>query len=90
MFVNGEQEQGRRLPINVGQVRAFESGIGGQGCGIGEVEAERETSLEPGFDSMAVSRDDLRGRSIRESSEMVVEEFRSESVGLRGLARAKE
>jgi hypothetical protein len=39
---------------------------------------------------MAVGRDDLRGRSIRESSEMVVEEFRSESVGLMGLAPAKE
>jgi hypothetical protein len=39
MFVNGEQEQGRGLGIDVGQVRTFESGIGGQGGGIGEVEA---------------------------------------------------
>jgi hypothetical protein len=37
MFVNGEQEQGRRLPINVGQVRAFESGIGGRAAESGRL-----------------------------------------------------
>ena len=90
MFVNGEQEQGRGLAVDVGQVRALESGVGGQSCGVGEIEAEGQTALEPGFDSMAVGRDDLRGRSARESGEVLVEQFGSEGVGLMGLPPAEE
>jgi hypothetical protein len=47
-------------------------------------------ALEPGFDSMAVGRDHLRSRSTRESREVLIEEFRSEGIGLVELAPAKE
>ena len=77
MFVDGEQQQSRWLVVDVGQVCAFESRVGRQSDGVGEVEAEGQTALEPGLDGMAIGRDHLRRRSTRESSEMLVEEFRS-------------
>ncbi len=63
VLMDGEEEKGRGLAVEVGEVGAFEGGVGGQGGGVGEVEAEGETALEPGFDGVAVGRDDLRGRS---------------------------
>lgn len=55
VFVGGEEEQSRRLTIDVGEVCALKSTVGGQGVGIGEVEAEWETALEPRFDGVAVA-----------------------------------
>ncbi len=90
VFVDGEEEQGGGLAVEVGEVGAFEGGVGWQRCGVGEVEAEGETALEPGFDGVAVGGDDLRGRCGGEGGEMLVEEFGGESVGLMELAPAEE
>ncbi len=59
VFVDREEEQGGGLAVGVGEVCAFEGGVGWEGCCIGEVEAEGEAALEPGFDGVAVGRDDL-------------------------------
>ena len=73
MFVDGEQQQGRRLPFEIGQVRAFEGRIRRKGLGIGKIEAERKAALEPGFDGVAIGRDDLRRRAAGESAEVLIE-----------------
>ena len=73
VFVDGEEEQGGGLVVEVGEVGAFEGGVGGQGVGVGEVEAEGETALEPGFDGVAVGGDDLRSRCGGEGGEVLVE-----------------
>ena len=90
VFVDGEEEQGGGLAVEVGEVCAFEGGVGGQGVGVGEVEAEGKTTLEPGFDGVAVGGDDLRGGSAGESGEVLVEEFGGEGVGLVELTPAEE
>ena len=90
MFVDGEEEQGRGLAVEIGEVGAFEGRVGGQGCGVGEVEAEGETALEPGLDGVAIGGDDLRGRSAGEGGEVLVEEFGGEGIGLMELAPAEE
>ncbi len=63
---------------------------GGRAVGVGKVEAEGETALEPGFDGVAVGGDDLRGGSAGEGGEMLVEEFGGEGVGLMELTPAEE
>ena len=73
VFVNREEKQSCGLVVEVGQVCSFERGIGRQGRGVGEVEAEGETTLEPGFYRVAVGGDDLWGRGARESGEMLIE-----------------
>lgn len=54
VFVNREEEQSSGLVVEVGQVCSFEGGVGRQSCGVREVEAEWETTLEPGFYCVAV------------------------------------
>ena len=90
VFVDGEEEQGCGLAVEVGEVCAFEGGVGGQGCGVGQVKAEGETALEPGFDGVAVGGDDLRGGSAGEGGEVLVEKFGGERVGLVECAPAEE
>ena len=90
VLMDGEEEKGRGLAVEVGEVGAFEGGVGGQGGGVGEVEAEGETALEPGFDGVAVGGDDLRGRSAGQGGEVLVEEFGGEGVGLVELAPGEE
>ena len=85
MFVDGEQQQGRRLPFEISQVRAFEGRIRRKGLGIGKIEAERKAALEPGFDSVAIGRNDLRRRAAGESAEVLIEEFGREAIGLMNL-----
>jgi len=72
VLVDCEEEQSRGLAIEVGEVGAFEGGIGGEGGGIGEVEAEGEAALEPGFDGVAVGGDDLRGGGAGKGGEVLV------------------
>jgi len=72
VLVDGEEEQSRGLVVEVSKVCAFESGIGGKGGGVGKVEAEGETALEPWFYGVAVGGDDLRGRGAGESGEVLV------------------
>jgi hypothetical protein len=43
VLVDGEEKLGGRFAVEVGEVGAFEGGVGGQGFGVGEVEAEGET-----------------------------------------------
>ncbi len=90
VFVDGEEELGGGFAVEVGEVCAFEGGVGGQGFGVGEVEAEGETALEPGFDGVAVGGDDLWGGCGGEGGEMLVEEFGGEGVGLVELMPADE
>ena len=73
MLVDGEQEQRSRLPFEVSKVRAFEGRIGRKGLGIGEIKTERKAALKPGFDGVAISRDDLRRRAAGESAEVLIE-----------------
>jgi hypothetical protein len=40
VLVDGEEERGRGLAAEVGEVGAFQGGVGGQAGGVGEVEAE--------------------------------------------------
>ena len=90
MFVDGEEEQRCRFAVEVGEVGTFEGGVGGQGFGVREVEAEGETTLEPGLDGVAVGGDDLWGGSGGERGEVLVEQFGDEGVGLVELAPAEE
>ena len=90
VLVDGEEEKGRGLAVEVGEVGAFEGGVGGKGGGVGEVEAEGETALEPGFDGVAIGGDDLWGGCGRERGEVLVEEFGGEGVGLVELAPGEE
>ena len=64
VLVDGEEEQGCRPVVEIGKVGAFEGGVGGKCGGVGEVEAEGETALEPGFDGMAVGGEDLWGAAL--------------------------
>jgi hypothetical protein len=82
VFMNGKEEQGCGLAVEVGEVCALKGGVGGQRSGVGQVEAEGETALEPGFDGVAVGGDDLRGRSGGEGGEVLVEEFGGQGIGL--------
>ena len=86
MFVDGEEKQSGGLAVEVGEIGAFEGGVGRQGCGVRDIKAEGETALEPGFHSVAVGRDDLWGRPSGEGGEMLVEELGGQSVGLVKLA----
>ena len=73
VLVDGEEEKGGGLAVEVGEVGAFEGGVGWEAGGVGEVEAEGETALEPGFDGVAIGGDDLRGRCAGEGGEVLVE-----------------
>lgn len=88
--MDGEEQQGCGLVVDVGEVGAFEDAIGRQGLGFGQVEAEGEASLEPGLDGVAVGRDDLGLNTAGERGEMLVEEFGGERVGLMDLTPAQE
>jgi hypothetical protein len=90
VFVDGEEEKGRGLAVEVGEVGAFEAGVGGEGGGVGEVKAKGETALEPGFDSVTVGGDDLGGGCAGEGGQVLVEEFGGEGVGLVELAPTEE
>ena len=90
VLVDGEEEESRGLIVEVGEVGAFEDGVGWKGGGVGEVEAEGETALEPGLDGVAVGGDDLRGGGAGERGEVLVEEFGGEGVGLVELPPAEE
>ena len=90
VLVDGEEEKSGGLAVQVGEVGAFEGGVGGHGRGVGEVEAEGETALEPGFDGVAVGGDDLRGRGARDGGEVLVEELGGENVALVDLAPAEK
>ena len=58
--------------------------------GVGKVEAEGETALEPGLDGVTIGGDDLWGRCAGEGGEVLVEEFGGEGVGLMELTPAEE
>ena len=90
VLVDGEEEQGRGLAVEVGEVGAFEGGVGGEGGGVGEVEAEGETALEPGLDGVAVGGDHLGSCCAGESGEVLVKEFGGEGVGLMELSPGEE
>jgi hypothetical protein len=90
VLVDGEEEKGRGLAVEVGEVRAFEGGVRGKGDSIGKVEAEGETALEPGFDGVAVGGDDLWRGGARESGEVLVEKFGGEGVGWMELRPAEK
>ena len=90
MFVDGEEQQGRRLAFEIGQVRAFEGRVRRKGLGIGKIEAERKAALEPGFDGVAIGRDHLRCRSAGESAEMLIEQFSGKAIGLTDLPPTHE
>ena len=90
MFVDGEEEQSRRLPVEIGEVSAFEGRVRRQACGVGKIEAEREAALEPGLDGVAVGGDDLWDGGSGEGGEVLVEEFASESAALMERARDDE
>jgi hypothetical protein len=47
VLVDGEEEQGRGLAVEVGEVGALEGDVGGEGGGLSEVKTEGETALEP-------------------------------------------
>lgn len=89
VFVDGKEKQGCRLAVEVGEVPAFKSGVGGQSFRIGQVKAEGKTALEPGFDGVAVRRDDLWDGSAGERGEVLVEKFGIERVGLMELAQPR-
>jgi len=63
---------------------------GGEDGGVGEVKTEGETALEPGFDGVTVSGDDLRRCSAGEGGQVLVEQFGAEGVALVELAPAEE
>jgi hypothetical protein len=90
VLVDGEEEKGRGLAVEVGEVGAFEGGVGGEGGGVGEVKAEGEMALEPGFDGVTVGGDDLGGGCAGEGGQVLVEEFGGECVGLVELAPAEK
>ena len=90
MFVDGEEEQRSGLAVEVGEVGAFECRLGRQAGGFGQVEAEGETALEPGFDGVAIGGDDLRSCRAGEGGEVLVEKFGGESIGLVDLAPPEE
>ena len=90
MFVDGEEKQGPRLAVEIGEVGAFEGCVRGQGRRVGKVEAEGETALEPRFDSVAVGRDDLWRRSAGERGEVLIKEFGGEGVRLTHLSPAED
>ena len=54
VFVDCEEEQSCGLAVEVGEICALERGVGWESFQIGEIEAEGETALEPGFDGVAV------------------------------------
>ena len=62
MLADAEQQQSRGLVAEIGQVRALEFRVVGQG--LREIEAERQLALEPGFDGVPVRGEHLR-REIR-------------------------
>jgi hypothetical protein len=72
VLVDGEEEESGGLIVEVGEIGAFEGGVGGKGGGVGEVEAEGETALEPGLDGVAVGGDDLWGGGAGEGGEVLV------------------
>jgi hypothetical protein len=72
VLVDGEEEQGGGLIVEVGEVGALEGGVWGQGGGVGEVEAEGETALKPGLDGVAVGGEDLGRGGAGEGGEMLV------------------
>src|SRR5882757_466677 len=90
MFVDGKQQQGRRPPLEIGQVRAFEGRVRRKGLGIGKIEAERKAALEPGFDGVTIGRDHLRCRAAGESAEVLIEQFCRKVVGLTYLPPTHE
>ena len=90
VFVDGEEELGYWFAVEVGEVCAFEGRVGGQGCGVGKVEAEGETALEPGFYCVTIGGDDLWGCCGGEGGEVLVKEFCGEGIGLMELPPAQE
>jgi hypothetical protein len=49
VLVDGEEEKGRGLAVEIGEVRAFERGVGGKGGGVREVKAEGERPWNQGL-----------------------------------------
>jgi hypothetical protein len=90
VFVNGKKEQSRRLAVEVGKVCAFEDGIWWKSGGVGKIEAEGKTALEPGFDGVTVTGDDLWGGCAGKGGEVLVEEFGRKDIGLMKLTPTKE
>ena len=90
MFVDGEEEQGRWSAVEIGEVCAFEGRVGGQGFAIGKVHAKRDTAPEPRLHGVAISREDLWGRSAGEGGEVLVKELCGEGIGLMELPPAQE
>jgi hypothetical protein len=77
-------------PLREGRAAPLRVAAGGEGAGVGEIEAEGKTALKPGFNSVAVGRDDLWSHCARKGSEVLVEQFGGESVALMDLAPADE
>jgi hypothetical protein len=82
MLVDSEEEQGGGLAVEVGEVGAFEGGVGWESRGVGKVEAEGEAALEPRLDGVTVGGDDLWGGGAGERGEVLIQEFGGEGVGL--------
>ena len=70
MLVDGEEEQRRRLPAEVGEIAALESRI--RGKSFWQIEAEGELALKPGFDRVPVGGNYLRRCVCRERGDVLV------------------
>ena len=57
VLMNSEEEQRCGLSIQVGEIAAFESGVGGKN--VGQVKAEGQLALEPRLYRVTISRYDF-------------------------------